>query len=59
MVVRGKEATGINFIVKLTKFIGFNIVIIIINSVFKRVYFVPTYTMVTIENTARLFLYYV
>ena len=32
---------------------------IMINLVFKRVYFVPTYTMITIENAARLFLYYV
>jgi len=53
------KTISVNFIVELTKFIGFNIVMIIINSVFKRVHFVPIYTMVTIENAARLFLYYV
>jgi len=31
----------------------------VVDSVSKRVYFVPTHTMVTVEEAARLFLHYV
>jgi len=31
----------------------------VVDTVFKRVYFIPTHTMVTAEGAARLFLYYV
>jgi len=38
---------------------GYDTVMIVMNSVSKRVHFVPTHTMVTAEGAARLFLYYI
>ena len=46
-----------NFIVELPVSPGFNTVIKVVNSMSKRIYFIPTYITVTIENSARCFLY--
>lgn len=43
----------------LEKLAGFNIVMIVVDSVFKRVHFIFTYTIVTTEGIIRLFLYYI
>lgn len=51
-----QEIISVNFIMKLSKFIEFNIVITVVDFVFKRVHFVPTYTTVIIEDVTRLFL---
>jgi len=50
---------SVNFIVELPKSSRCNIVITVVDSVLKRVYFVPTYTTVTAEGMVRLFLYYI
>jgi len=38
---------------------GHDTVMIVMNSVSKRVHFVPTHTMVTVEGATKLFLYYI
>ena len=48
-----------DFVVELPELSGFNIVITVVDSMSKRVYFIPTHTTVTVESIARLFLYYV
>ena len=48
-----------NFVIKLLKSIAFNAVIIVVNSMSKTTYFILTYTTITIEDTTKLFLYYV
>ena len=53
------ETISINFVVELPESIGFDTVIIIVDSILKRVYFILTHMIVTIENVTRLFLYYV
>jgi len=50
---------SINFVVELSRSKGYNIVMVVADLVFKRVHFIPTHTMVTVEGIARLFLYYV
>ena len=50
---------SINFVVELPRSKGYDIVMIVADLVFKRVHFIPTHTMVTVEGIARLFLYYV
>lgn len=47
---------SINFIVELQKLLQFDVVMTMINSVSKRVYFIPIHTIVTTEKTAKLFL---
>ena len=42
---------------KLTNFVEFDIVIIVVDSVSKRAYFISTYTIVTVEGITKLFLY--
>jgi len=46
-------------VVELPESSGHDAVMTVVDSVFKRVYFVPTHTTVTAEGAARLFLYYV
>jgi len=50
---------SINFVVELPRSKGYDIVMIVADLVFKRVHFILTHTMVTVEGIARLFLYYV
>jgi len=53
------KTISIDFIIKLSKYIEFDAVITIVDSVSKRAHFVFTHTTVTIENTARLFLHHI
>ena len=50
---------SVDFVVKLPEFSGHNTIMTVVDSVSKRVHFVPMHIMVTIEEAARLFLYYV
>jgi len=50
---------SVNFIVKLLESSRHNAVITVVDSVSKRVHFVPTHTTITVEQAARLFLHYV
>ena len=50
---------SVNFVVELQEFSEHDAVMTVMDSVFKRVYFVPTHTMVTVEGAARLFLHYI
>jgi len=50
---------SVNFVVKLPESSGHNAVMTVMDSVSKRVHFVPTHTTVTVEGAARLFLQYV
>ena len=50
---------SVDFIVELPLSSGCDVVITVVDSVSKRAYFIPTHTMVTAKETARLFLYQV
>ena len=50
---------SIDFVVELPKSKKCNAVMSVVDLVSKRTYFILTYTMVTIEEAARLFLYHV
>ena len=50
---------SVNFMVKLLESSGDDAIMTIMDSVSKRVHFVPIHTMVTAEGVAKLFLYYV
>jgi len=46
-----------DFVIKLPKSVGLNIVMTVVDSVPKRTYSILTYTTVNIEGTVRLFLH--
>ena len=46
-----------DFIVEPLKFAGFDIVITVVDLVFKRTHFISIHMIVTIKNIIRLFLY--
>jgi len=46
-----------DFVIKLPKFARFDIVIIVVNLVSKRTYFIPIHIIVTIKDTIKVFLY--
>ena len=46
-----------NFVVKLLESIRFNIVIIVVDLVSKKIYFIPAHTMIIIKSITRFFLY--
>ena len=48
-----------NFVIELLVSPGFNIVIKVVNSMFRRIYFIPTHITITVEGFARFFLYYI
>ena len=50
---------SVNFVVELLEFSGHNTVMTVVDSVSKRVHFIPTHTMVTAEGAAKLFLHHV
>ena len=52
------EIISTDFVVKLSKSMEFNTVIIAVNSVFKRTHFIPTHTMVTVEDAAKFSLHH-
>jgi len=47
----------VNFIIKLLEFTSFDIVMMVIDPMFKRTHFISIYTMVTIEGVTRLLLH--
>jgi len=53
------DALSIDFVVELLESSGHDTVMTVMNSVSKRIHFVPTHMTVTAEGAARLFLYYV
>ena len=53
------KVLSIDFVMELLESMGFDIVMTIVNSVSKRVHFVPSYTAVMVKDIGRLFLYYI
>jgi len=53
------DTLSVDFVVKLPESSGHDAVMTVVDSVSKRVYFVPTHTTVTVEGAARLFLHHV
>ena len=53
------DILSVNFVVKLPESSGYDTVMTVVDSVSKRVHFVPTHTIVTAERAARLFLHHV
>ena len=50
---------SIDFIVELPKLSRHDVVMTVVDSVLKKVYFILTYTTVTVEGAVRLFLHYI
>jgi len=53
------DTFSVDFVVKLPESSGHDAVMTVVDSVSKRVHFVPMHTMVTVEEAARLFLHHV
>ena len=53
------DTLSINFVIELLDSFGHDVVMTVMDSVSKRVHFVPMYTTVTVEGAVRLFLHYV
>jgi len=53
------DTLSVNFVVELPESSRHDAVMTVVDSVSKRVHFVPTHTMVTAEGAARLFLHHV
>ena len=49
---------SIDFVVELPESAKFNMIITVVNSIFKIAYFILTHTTVSTEGVVRLFLYY-
>jgi len=52
------DTLSVDFVVKLLESSGHDAIMTVVDSVSKRVHFVPMHTMVIAEGAARLFLYY-
>ena len=52
------ETISINFVVELLKFVGFDMVITMVDLVFETTHFILTHTTVSIEEAVRLFLHF-
>jgi len=50
---------SIDFVVELPESSGHDAIMTIMDSVSKRVHFIPTHTMVTVKGATRLFLHYI
>jgi len=50
---------SVDFVVELPESSGHDAIITVVDSVSKRVHFILTHTMVTVEGAAQLFLHYV
>jgi len=48
-----------DLVVKLPESVGFDILIIVVYSMSKRMHFIPTHTTVITESAARFFLYHI
>ena len=53
------DILSVDFVVELLESSGHDAIMTVVDSVSRRVYFVPTYTTVTAEEAARLFLHHV
>jgi len=53
------DTLSVDFVVELPESSGHDAVITVMDAVSKRVHFIPTHTMVTVEEAARLFLHHV
>jgi len=53
------DTLSVDFVVELLESSGHDAVMTVVDAVSKRVYFIPTYTTVTAERAARLFLHHV
>jgi len=53
------DMLSINFMVKLPKSSRYDAIMTVMDSVSKRVHFIPTHTTVIAEGAARLFLHYI
>ena len=53
------KTINIDFIIELSKFIVFDTIMIVVDSISKKMHFILTYNTITIEGTARLLLYYI
>jgi len=53
------DTLTVDFVVELLESFGHNAIIMVVDTVSKRVHFIPIRTMVTTEGAARLFLHYV
>jgi len=53
------DILSIDFVIELPESSGHDAIMTVVDSVFKRVHFVPTHTMVIAEEAARLFLHYI
>jgi len=51
------EIISIDFVVEFPESAGFDTVMTIVNLMFKIIYFIPIYTMVSMKGIARLFLH--
>jgi len=47
------DTISVDFVVELPKLLGFDIVMIVVNSVFKRAYFILIHIIITVEGTAK------
>jgi len=50
---------SVDFVVELPESSGHDIVMTVVDSISKRIHFVPTHIMITAEGAARLFLHHV
>ena len=53
------DTLSVDFVVELPESSGHDAVMTVMDSVSKRVHFIPIHTMVTVEGAARLFLHYI
>jgi len=53
------DTLSVDFVVKLLESSGHDAIMTVVDAVSKRVHFIPTHTMVTVEGAARLFLHYI
>ena len=51
------KTISIDFVIKLSKSIGFDIVMIVVDLIFKRTHFISIYMTIIVEGTIRLFLH--
>jgi len=53
------ETISINFIVEFPESTEFDMIMAVVDSISKRAYFIPTHTIITIENAIRLFQHHI
>lgn len=53
------ETISINFIIEFPESTGFDIVMTVVDFISRRAYFIPTHTIITIEDPMRLFQHHI